>query len=125
MKILNFCKQHFLLFLIILLALLVMLTNLGGQGYSLDEPETVIVGRTILHFGYPSGWDGKQFMSGANGADFTVIHGMYFWTWHPWLQFYLVAPFYFFFGNSIAMLRFPFALLGVITVAVFYFVAKD
>src|SRR6266480_186449 len=120
MNIQYFCKQNMLLFLIILLASIVILTNLGGQGYSLNEPQTVAVARTILKFGYPSAWDGKVNLTGASNRDYTVINGMYFWTWHPWLQFYLVAPFYFFFGGSVAMLRFPFALLGVLTVAAFY-----
>ncbi len=125
MNIQYFIKQNVLLFLVILLASIVFLTNLGGQGYSLDEPQTVAIARTILTFGYPSGWDGKTFLSGSDGRDFTVINGMYFWTWHPWLQFYLIVPFYFFFGNSIAMLRFPFALLGVITVIVLYLITQD
>lgn len=125
MKVQYFIKQNVLLFLVILLASFAFLSNLGGQGYSLDEPQTVTIARTILTFGYPSAWDGKLFITGANWKDFTVINGRYFWTWQPWLPYYLVAPFYFFFGNSVTMLRFPFALLGVITVIVFYQVAYD
>jgi hypothetical protein len=118
-------KQNLLLFLIVLLASIVFFTNLGGQGYSLDEPQTVAIARTILTFGYPSAWDGKVLITGAGWKDFTIINGMYFWTWQPWLQYYLAAPFYFFFGNSVTMLRFPFALLGVATVVVFYQIAQN
>lgn len=119
-KIKNFYKQNLLLLAIIILASAIFLTNLGGQGYSLDEPQTVAIAKTILTLGYPSGWDGKVYLTAAGGTDFTIINGKNFWTWHPWLQFYLIAPFYFFFGNSITMLRFPFALIGVVTIAIFY-----
>lgn len=119
-----FWQKSYLL-LILLCASAVFLTNLGGQGYSLDEPQTVAISKTILIFGYPSGWDTKMYLSGASGKDFTMLNGMYFWTWHPWLQFYLAAPFYYFFGNSVAWLRFPYALFGVASIGIFYLLAKD
>lgn len=125
MTIRYFSKKNLPLYLIILIASLVFLTNLGGQPYSLDEPHTVVIGRTILTHGFPSLWDGRAFLTTVDGRDFTLINGHYFWTWHPWLQFYLIAPFYYLFENSIAMMRFPFALLGVITVAVFYQVTQE
>src|SRR5260221_2129676 len=115
----NLYKQKLFLFLIIFLASIIFLTNLGAQGYSFDEPETVTIAKSILKFGYPSAWDGTQ-VNSQGGLDFTIINGMYFWTWHPWMQFYLVAPFYLFFGNSATWLRVPFALFGVATVVIFY-----
>jgi hypothetical protein len=123
--IISFFHKNLLLVLIIVLASSVFLTNLGGQGYSLDESLTVAVAKTILIDGYPSAWDGQMFLGGQDNIFTTVIHGIYFWTWYPWLQFYLIAPVYLFFGNAIALLRFPFALFGVATVVVLYLITVD
>lgn len=104
-------------------AALIFCTNLGGQDLTLDEPETLAVAKTIGIHGFPSAWDGKQFITVSNGLDSTSINGTPVWSWHPWLQHYIA-----FAGmqisNSTGVLRFPFALFGVATVVLLYIVAR-
>ncbi len=120
-----FVQRNLHILFVTVLALCVFVTNLGGQGLSLDEPLTVTVARTVLLKGYPSAWDGQVFLGGPNNTFTTAVHGIYFWTWYPWFQFYVIALFLLFFGNSVAMLRLPFALFGVVTVVLTYKVALD
>lgn len=110
--------------LIAIIAGIIFLTNLGGQYYSLDEPETVILGRTILKQGLPLAWDGQNFVSGTNGLDSSFIFGKYIWKWHPWFQHYLAAASIFIFGDSVGGSRFLFALFGVGSVLVIYKIAE-
>lgn len=121
----SFFRQNYILVFLIILASIVIFTNLGSQGYSLDEALTVVVAKTILINGYPSAWDGRMFLGGDGNMFTTVINGIYFWTWYPWLQFYMLVPLILLFENSLEALRFPFALFGVATVAGLYLVALD
>src|SRR5437868_12323859 len=118
-KTLLFKQNYIIVLLLIIFSFCFFTINLGGQGYSLDEPDTVGIARTILTFGYPSPGDGRNIFSGAPN-EYSEIHGMYFWTWHPWLQFYLISPMYAFFGNNIGMLRIPFVIFGALTVGLLY-----
>lgn len=120
----RFISSNYLFILIVLISGLVFLTNLGGQYYSLDEPETVILGKTILKQGLPLAWDGKNLISGTNGLDSSFMLGKYVWKWHPWFQHYLAAVSVFFFGDSVAGSRFLFALFGVGSILVVYKIAK-
>jgi len=82
-----FQKRHLALILVFVLSTIILLTNLNGQDFSLDEPDTVAVARTIGEFGYPSAWDGRALIDVE--GNFTQIGNRYVWTWHPWLQHYL------------------------------------
>ncbi len=119
-----FKKNYIIILLLIIFSFCFVAINIGGQGYSLDEPQTVGVARTILTFGYPSPGDGRNIFADFP-SQYNKIHGMYFWTWHPWLQFYLIAPMYAFFGNNVGMLRLPFVIFGALTVGLLYIVSKD
>jgi len=121
----SFLRKNLFLVLLIVLASITYLTNLGGQAYSLDEALTVAVSKTILMYGYPTAWDGHIFLGGPDNIFTTYIHGIYFFTWYPWLQFYVLATFYYLFGNAIGILRVPFAIFGVATIVVFYFIVLE
>lgn len=117
-------KNSVIIFLLIVFSFCFFAYNISGQGYTLDEPQTVGVARTVLQYGYPSPWDGKS-VYGTSVYFYKEIQGRYFWAWHPWLPFYLIAPMYAFFGNSVGMLRLPFVLFGALTVGMLYFVATE
>ena len=110
-----------LLLLITLISSFIFFTNLGGQDYSLDEPETLTVVKSINIYGYPSAWDGKNITITANGKDFTLIKEIYVWTWHPWLQHYIAYFGQSIFGDTAGDIRTLFALFGVLTVVFIYF----
>lgn len=118
-------KNNFLLIFIVLFASAIFFTNLSGQDYSLDEPETLVVAKSILKFGFPSAWDGKNLISVNNGSDFKQIGSKYFWTWHPWVQHYLAAAGLLFFGDSLTGLRIPFVFLALLTVITLYFISQE
>src|SRR5258708_21493941 len=118
-------KQNYVIVLILIIfSFCFFAINLWGQGYTLDEPDTVGIAKTILTFGYPSPGDGRNIFAGTPN-EYKEIQGLFFWTWHPWLQFYLIAPMYAFFGINIGMLRLPFVVLGALTVGMLYIVSKD
>jgi hypothetical protein len=98
-----------------------LLANLGNQYLWEDEAQTALVSQTILTQGVPRGYDGKNFFSQENGAEYG---DNYIWRWHTWLPFYVLAGFYKIFGVSTFVSRLPFALFGVGTVVATYFFAR-
>jgi len=123
-SIITLIKTNYLLIIVIIISSFIYCTNLGGRYYTNDEPETVLFGKTILKFGLPLAWDGKSLHSGSQGLDFHIINGYYLWNYHPWLQFYLAAL-GLLFGTSPAVVRLPFALFGVATIVVTYFLSME
>lgn len=111
------------LLLIILLgcALFLFLYNLGNQYLWQDEAETALISKTILSYGIPKGYDGKNYFSQLLGQDYTKN---YTWRWHPWLQFYICAAFFGLFGISTFVARLPFALFGIASVFMTYAFCK-
>ncbi len=103
----------------------ILLSNLGGQGLALDEPETIAVARSISKFGVPSAWDGKNLQFVTTTEAYRVVGEAYIWKWHPWVQHYLVYLSENFMGKTLATDRLPFALFGVATVLLTYFIAKE
>ena len=120
-----YLKKNVLISLLIIIASLIFFTNLSGQDYSLDEPETVTLAKSIFVHGFPSPWDGLNLVSTNNGRDIIFLNGNYFWQWQPWLQHYLIFLGINIFGDNLFGQRFFFALLGVGTVVLTYFTGKE
>jgi len=116
-------KQGQLVILIVILigSAVLLLTNLGNQYLWQDEAQTALISKTILTDGVPRGYDGKNYFSQEEGAEYGKN---YIWRWHTWLPFYVLAGFYEVFGISTFVSRLPFALFGMGTVALLYFFAK-
>ena len=87
-----------------------------------DEGSTALLARTILAHGVPTQYDGPNSTSAEEGKDFTA-GGVY--RYQPWLQFYLAAASFAVLGESTFSARAPFALCGVLTVLVTYFLGRD
>jgi hypothetical protein len=124
-KFIDYFKKNSIIILLLLTISSIFLINLSGQDYSGDEPDTVIIGRSILMYGVPSAWDGKNLVSLGNGLDFKKINDLYIWVWHPWMQFYLVATGVALFGDTIGATRLPFAMFGIFTIILLYFVSQE
>jgi 4-amino-4-deoxy-L-arabinose transferase-like glycosyltransferase len=111
-----------LLAVLVVVALAVMLPNLGNQYLWQDEAQTALISRTVIEHGVPLGYDGRNHFSQEMGAEYGPD---YVWRFHNWLPFYLLASFFALFGESTFVARLPFALCGVATVAAVYLSARS
>ncbi len=98
-----------------------LLPSLGRELLWEDEAETALLARSILVHGYPCPWDGEHLITQQGGRDFVWLGDKLVWTWHPWLQHYLTAASFALFGEGTTQARLPFALVGLLTVPVFFF----
>lgn len=103
-------------------ASLLLLTNLGNHHLWQDEAQTALIARTILSEGLPMGHDGVNSFSQEFGVEFGE-NGV--WKWHTWLSFYVCAASLALFGPSTFAARLPFALFGVATVVLTWFVGRS
>lgn len=87
-----------------------------------DEAYTAEVGNNVLQYGYPRAWNGQNMMTGSAGNDFNhhfaIIN-------QGWLQFYIAAISIKLLGKNTLAARFPFALFGMLTLVVIWFLAKQ
>jgi 4-amino-4-deoxy-L-arabinose transferase-like glycosyltransferase len=114
-------NQKILLFVIAGCSAYLLLANLGNQYLWQDEAQTALVSKTILTDGVPRGYDGKNFFSNEQGAEYG---NNYIWRWHTWLPFYVLAGFYKVLGVNTFVSRLPFALFGLGTVLMTYYLAR-
>lgn len=118
MKILK--SNFFFLLVLFLISSFILLKNLNSQDYSLDEPQTVVISKSLNYFFIPSAWDGTNFASVVNGKDSRLINGKYIWTWEPWLQYYLAFGEIKTLGINPGDIRFVFTIFGIATITLFY-----
>lgn len=118
-------KKNIYILILLCVSSLIFLTNLNGQFLSLDEPETVFLGKSIAKYGFPSPWFENNLISGSNGMDSRIILGNYVWTWHPWLQHYIAFLSITIFGDTAGGARVLFAVFGVLTVLMTYKIALE
>jgi len=110
----NFNWTIFLL--VVSLSAVLCFCGLGRRTLWQDEGETAVLAQRVLAYGFPKA------LSGYN----LVYQGMpqydvnYRWTYHPWGQFYLTAASFAVLGQTNFAARFPFAVCGVLTVALLY-----
>ncbi len=112
--------RHWPLGVILIIACIMLLTNLGNQYLWQDEAETALVAKTILVHGLPMTVEGKNFISQVLIPDSL---GAKVWKDTPWFPCYLLAGFFGLFGVGTFMARLPFALFGVATIALAYWAA--
>jgi len=113
--------EYAFLLLIFGAALFLFLANLGNHYLWQDEAQTALVSKTILTYGVPRGYDGKNFFSQELEAEYGEN---YIWKWHTWLPFYLLAGFFSLFGANTFVARLPFALFGIGTIFLTYAFCK-
>jgi 4-amino-4-deoxy-L-arabinose transferase-like glycosyltransferase len=102
-----------------LIAAALLLWNLGLHPFWSDEAITAAYARSLsLHGGVPNAWDGRNLT--CFGAGLSLTPDMYA-TSYPLLQFYLVWFFFAVFGAAEWAGRLPFALLGIATVPLTYY----
>lgn len=108
--------------IISLISSFLLFSNLGNRYMWQDEAQTSLIAMTVIDRGLPYGTDGKNFFSQADGIEYGKD---YLWKWHPWLQFYVLAPFIKIFGFSNFISRLPFAFFALASVLLLYFLVKE
>lgn len=115
-------RRHAPLAAVLLLALFPVLGDLGGPYLWEDEADTAVFAQRIVATGFPTAWDGRNFLDSdygfriaprALGQDFLMVGT-------PWLPFYATAASFALFGESNAAARLPFALASLATIALLY-----
>ena len=95
--------------LVALLSAPLFLIGLGNTYLWQDEAQTALLARSVLKHGVPMVGQGAQSLSAVMGTD-AGVRGIYFQV--SWLQAYVTAASFSFFGESSWAARIPFALAG-------------
>ncbi len=120
----SWAKSNAFLIVVFALACMLMFPNLGDRIFWGDEAAFVEFAEKVVEKGYPS----TNGLEGINEAlDNPLVHkpnGVY--TYHPWLTFYVISAPVALFGeyNEFAI-RFPFAVFGIISILMVYFLALE
>lgn len=87
--------------------------HLGARVLWQDEAETALVAKQMVKSNYwlPNAYDGQGPVSQDWNYQFSVSP---LWRWHPWLQFYVTALSFKFFGISALTARLPFVIAGIL-----------
>ena len=93
------------------LAATLLLTGLDNGLLWQDEAETAVLARNTLAFGYPRAFDGRSYVEAYTGYGPGQA-----WIYSPWLPLYLLAGVFAVAGESTAVARMPFALIGWLSV---------
>lgn len=103
---------------LLILAGILLFKNLGNAYFWEDEAVTALLARSILRFGYPTGFDGVNRLMPTLGVDSP------YWISEPWLHLYIVAFFFRLFGESTFTGRLPFVLFGLGSIGLTYVLAR-
>ncbi len=111
-------REHWPIVLVLLVAAALLFTHLNRDYLWADEGDTAVLARNILKSGVPSAWDGVTFTDSDYG---TRVNDDLVMVSTPWLQYYVTAASFALFGETPLAARLPFALLGLATIALVYF----
>jgi hypothetical protein len=116
-----FLRNNWFLAAVLIVSALLLFLNLDDRVFFVDETETVMVGKTILEYGYPypfySNYD-------INPKAKHEVFGTILFNWNTWIPYYFSSGMHGLFGLEEFWQRFPFALFGLATIALFYFFAN-
>lgn len=101
-------------------AAVLLLVRLGSPLLWEDEAETAVVSRNLLSYGYPSAWGDGHLVDQMGGAELLRLGDRVLWVWHPWSQYYLCAASFALLGVGTFSARLPFALVGLLSVPLFF-----
>ncbi len=96
---------------LVIIAGLMLFSNLGSQALWQDEGEVAILAKNILRTGLPVVDTGKQIFSILGGSEYNDAG---IWTYHPWLSHYTAAASILIFGETTAGARMLFAIIGLL-----------
>lgn len=96
--------------------------SLGDRALWDDEAQTAVLGRQVLQHGLPM--MGPADNMPTDRADRADFNSQMVFTWNTWLPHYMVAASFGTFGESEFAARLPFALTGLLTLALVILVAR-
>lgn len=112
---------------ILVIALLVLasgfflaIQSLGRNALWHDEAEVATVAKNLISWGVPTVWDGNHFLPIAHDSSFHAPGPPYLFILQTWLMFYIAAGALVLFGPSLAGVRLPFVIIGLLALYVFY-----
>ena len=106
------------MWLLLIVAVVLLLTNLGNMYLWQDEAETALLSQRLGAFGLPLAFDGRNLIRQApQDVQYTQD---YVWVYHPWLPFYLTSFSLSLFGPTTFAARLPYALAGLATILLLY-----
>ncbi len=114
--------EKIFLVILIVIATFLLFTNIGNQYLWDDEAQTALLANSISTYSFPMGRDTVNTYSQENGAEYGLD---LIYKWHPWLSFYVTALFFKVFGVNEFGARFGFALFGLLTVVLVYFLGRE
>jgi len=113
-------SEHALLSALLIGAVALLFTRLDAAYLWQDEAETAVIARNVLCFGYPRAFDGTHLLY----LPFATHRPGYVWVFHGWIQFYLTAASFLVWGITTWAARWPFAVLGLGSVAATWRLAR-
>lgn len=119
----NFLKQYWTNHLIPIVLLTIvsgalLLGDIHDDYLWQDEAQTALIGKSTLKYGVPKATDGKNSFAQVKDAEYGKDK---IWKYHPWLPFYSTGASFAVLGQSTFSARLPFALLGIGSVLLLYF----
>lgn len=113
-------KPDRILILLLVLAAILLFTNLGNVYLWQDEAGTAMLGKNTLQFGFPRAFDGKNLVRNiySDPCKYTP------WKYEGWLQFYVTAAAFKVIGATTFAARLPFALFGLACVFMCYLLTQ-
>jgi 4-amino-4-deoxy-L-arabinose transferase-like glycosyltransferase len=108
--------------LLLLVASVLLLADLGGPRLWEDEADTALFTRSIVRHGLPLAWDGRTFVDSDDGLRVVprALGQPLVMVGTPWLPYYAAAASFALFGESEWAARLPFALAAIATIAALY-----
>lgn len=113
-------RQKLFVSILFIVATYLAFKNLSSAHLWDDEAEVAIFGKNLLNFGKLTGWDGRNLFAFSNGT--TLDANMH--STQPPLMFFVAAASFKLFGVSTWSARLPFALIGVLSLLVFWQIIK-
>jgi 4-amino-4-deoxy-L-arabinose transferase-like glycosyltransferase len=116
-------RDRILVASIMLVASLLLFARLDDRSLWQDEAETALLGRSVLTYGVPTAFDGRNIISQEGQREFEAPD--YTWFWTPWAQHYMAAASFGLFGVSTFTARLPFVLLAIGCLYLCYLLAYE
>jgi len=131
-------RKHYFLLIALIISVFLIFSNLDDRVFWGDEAQSAQVSKTILEYGIPTFYDGKNLIVDhpfdldlnyyisdklinyeERKSRYSLVD--YIWKWQPWVQNYLIASSFMIFGINTFAARFPFAIAGLLTIVITYF----
>lgn len=106
-----YSPEHLVLVAVFLVGVLLLFYNFDNYYLWGDEGETAFLGKNTLKYGLPYAFDGRNLYEFRNGY---ALNSQFLLPLSPWLQYYVTALSFLFWGFTTFASRLPFVIAGAI-----------